>query len=457
MSPGRTAAIAAGFLLVFVAIALAAVGGLVYAGIELIHHVERTGDRGVVIAGPLILACFGAAAVILWSLLPRRDRFEAPGPELARADAPALFREIEELATAVGQPPPAHIYLTSEVNLSVAQRGGVLGIGSRRVMTVGLPLLQLLAVSELRAGLAHEFGHYHAGDTRLGPWLYHASGAVARTAANLSVARAGAAETEARYITWILTAVLTIVLKPFEWYELIFLRVTQSVRRAQERTADRLAAEVAGSAPLASGLKKIGAGRVGILLAFMDDHVLPRSRWGSCRRWRRIRAVRRGARRSTRPWRASRRHPSRRRGCIRTIPTRPCASEVRAAEELACPNEDGRCPARHRSSSPTSSPLEGQVGSLYRRARRRWAAATAGMGPGAGEEILVTGMAGSRRANSPIPLAGHTPLDLPACARATCAFSCGAAIDRYADRRVDRRRTCATGSSRPSAHGSGWR
>ena len=39
-------------------------------------------------------------------------------------------------------------------------------------MLVGLPLLQLVTERGLRAVIAHEYGHYAGGDTRLGPWIY---------------------------------------------------------------------------------------------------------------------------------------------------------------------------------------------------------------------------------------------------------------------------------------------
>jgi heat shock protein HtpX len=43
---------------------------------------------------------------------------------------------------------PAEFYVVDDVNAWVAERGGVLGIGGRRVMGIGLPLLQALSVSE---------------------------------------------------------------------------------------------------------------------------------------------------------------------------------------------------------------------------------------------------------------------------------------------------------------------
>jgi len=67
---------------------------------------------------------------------------------------------------------PAEVYLIAEANAWVIDRGGIMGCGSRRVMGLGLPLLQVLSVYQLRAVLAHEFGHFHGGDTKLGPWVY---------------------------------------------------------------------------------------------------------------------------------------------------------------------------------------------------------------------------------------------------------------------------------------------
>ena len=56
---------------------------------------------------------------------------------------------------------------------------------SHRVMGIGLPLLRITSVSELEAILAHEFGHYHGGETRLGPWIYKTRAAIVRTLSSL--------------------------------------------------------------------------------------------------------------------------------------------------------------------------------------------------------------------------------------------------------------------------------
>jgi len=187
----------------------------------------------------LVIVCWIGAAVILWSIVPRIDRFEAPGPRLAREDQPRLHAEIDAIAAATGQEPPEDVYVVNEVNAFVTERGGWMGFGSKRVMGVGLPLLSGLDVTEMRAVIAHEFGHFHGGDTKLGPWIYKTRGAIGRTVENL-VKRDS-----------------LLLHKPFLWYGNMFLRLTQSISRAQEFAADRLAAEVVGPGALAGGLRKL--------------------------------------------------------------------------------------------------------------------------------------------------------------------------------------------------------
>ena len=87
-----------------------------------------------------------------------------------------------------------------------------MGLGSRRVMGLGLPLLQALTVPELRAVLAHEFGHLDGGDVALGPWIYSTRGALLRTLQDLHQH----------------SQALTL---PFQWFANLFFRVTHAISR----------------------------------------------------------------------------------------------------------------------------------------------------------------------------------------------------------------------------------
>jgi Zn-dependent protease with chaperone function len=203
----------------------------------------------------LSLASVVSGCIILWSILPRPDRFDPPGPRLEATSQPELFQVIETVARSTGQPPPEEVYLIPDVNAWVAQRGGMMGFGSRPVMGLGLSLLQLLTVAQLRAVLAHEFGHFHGGDTRLAPWVYKTRAAIGRTLAGLGD-RA------------------KLVHIPFEIYGNFFLRVTHGVSRQQELNADAMAARVEGVSALADGLK-ITHGAAPAFAAYWQTEVAP--------------------------------------------------------------------------------------------------------------------------------------------------------------------------------------
>lgn len=201
----------------------------------------------------ILVSCVGGGLAILWALVPRADRFEPPGPRLSNSDHPKLFELIREIAHATGQAEPTDVYLLNDVNAWVTHRGGTMGFGSHRVMGIGLPLLQALSVSELKAVIAHEFGHYSAGDVKLGPWIYKTRGAIGR-------AIAGVRE--------------TFLQGPFNWYGRMFLRLTHGVSRQQEFVADQVAARVAGGPALGSALRRITA-LAPIFSAYVSQDVLP--------------------------------------------------------------------------------------------------------------------------------------------------------------------------------------
>ncbi len=215
----------------FYAIAAAVLAALWYG----VYAQARSSDG--IHLGYLLVAGVGTV-VIVAAVIPRRDKFIEPGIRLPEDGYPDLFREIGSVAQAAGQEMPADVYLIPELNAWVEQRGGRLGWGGRKVMALGLPLLNLLTVSEFRAVLAHEFGHFHGGDTDLAPLVYRARSAIARTVRGLACNR----------------SVLEI---PFLLYGKLYLRATHGMSRLQEHAADVLAARIAGPGPLAEGLERI--------------------------------------------------------------------------------------------------------------------------------------------------------------------------------------------------------
>ena len=189
-------------------------------------------------AGAAKLAFFAAVAggTVLWSLRPRRDNFEPPGPALTNEAQPELFTVIEDVARATNQEMPVEVYAIPDVNAWVADRGGTLGVGGRRVMGLGIPLMHLLTVDQLKAVLAHEFGHYGGGDTKIGRLVYHTRLGLGRTLAAV----------HGKSI-----AVL------FNAYGKLVMRVSSAVARHQEFAADAFAARATSAQDLADSLEKI--------------------------------------------------------------------------------------------------------------------------------------------------------------------------------------------------------
>lgn len=85
---------------------------------------------------------------------PRADL----GISLTRRQAPLLFDEVVSAAKVIGVKPPEEIRLAPLPCCAVTSRG------RNRTLAIGLPLLHVLTIAELRAVLAHELAHLARGD-----------------------------------------------------------------------------------------------------------------------------------------------------------------------------------------------------------------------------------------------------------------------------------------------------
>jgi len=186
----------------------------------------------------LMIVCFISGGAILAAMIPRKDKFVPPGPILVPEEHPGLFKAIREVAEKAQQEMPRRVYLIPEFNAWVMQTGSTGGYGGDRMMGIGLPLLSAMNSSQFKAIIAHEFGHYHHGDTRLGPRIYRTRAAIERTFIELRDRE-------------------SILRFPFKWYGLKFLKITHAISRNQEYNADKLAAQIAGKNAMISALEEL--------------------------------------------------------------------------------------------------------------------------------------------------------------------------------------------------------
>ncbi len=208
-----------------------------------------------------IIALFAATWIPSFGLLGGLITVRAPplrsfGKSLTRSDAPGLFAMVEKLAEEAGTAPPAEVYLSDKATAFVTEGGGTLGFGSKRVLCLGVPVLDALTVDELRAVVAHELGHFRGGDTSLSGLVSHT------TALFQSVLEAGErpafSEGSQHWsiemglgVAGVVTQIVVSV------YARIYFLLTRAMSRRQELAADAWAAWASGPAALSSALEKI--------------------------------------------------------------------------------------------------------------------------------------------------------------------------------------------------------
>lgn len=180
-----------------------------------------------------------------WSVLRALwVRLEPPqGRVLQPSEAPRLFEEIERIRSAMGGPHPHVVLLTDDYNAAVTQvpRLGLLG-WPRNYLIVGLPMMSALSPDQLRAVIAHEFGHLCAGDSKIGGRVYHARITWSRLQEQMQERG-----------SWLIRRFL-------DWFAPTFNAYSFVLARAQEYAADQASVRVVGAAPAAEALVLAGVG-----------------------------------------------------------------------------------------------------------------------------------------------------------------------------------------------------
>jgi heat shock protein HtpX len=245
-SAGMTAVVLSYLLVLVVALACLA--------LPLVLLVLAPLGIGNLLVARLLISAFGLAAgiTILASLIPKKEAPNVNGVAIDLNQEPRLAGEINAVAAALGEPMPAEVYLIGDANAFVTEYAA--GGGRRRILALGLPLLQMLSIAQFRAVLAHEFAHYYAGDTRMGPWVYNTRRTMARVYQNLG--RKSDVLTFLR--RWVVVAApYMLLMGALRGYWQFFMRVTQAISRKQEFRSDELACYLAGSQALVDGLENI--------------------------------------------------------------------------------------------------------------------------------------------------------------------------------------------------------
>lgn len=124
---------------------------------------------------------FGLPAAFIAIFLCKALIFLRPGgkmedQEVTAAQQPRLFEFLNRLADEAGAPRPHRVFLSPLVNAAVFYDLTILNFlfPSKKNLEIGLGLVNALSLSELKAVLAHEFGHFAQRSMAVGRWVYMA-------------------------------------------------------------------------------------------------------------------------------------------------------------------------------------------------------------------------------------------------------------------------------------------
>src|SRR5262249_54383268 len=101
--------------------------------------------------------------------------------EATKKDQPDLFAFIQQLCRDTRAPFPHRVFLVPDVNAAVTYQESMLNLvmPAKKNLVIGLGLVNRLNLTEFKAVLAHEFGHFSQKSMKLGNYVYTANRMVA--------------------------------------------------------------------------------------------------------------------------------------------------------------------------------------------------------------------------------------------------------------------------------------
>jgi Zn-dependent protease with chaperone function len=270
------------FLVVYLLLFLLSIGLVVaclYAGYYII--ISLTSIFGI-LAGVGLIGVGIMVFVFLIKFLFAVTRHDRSGSiEVTEDDQPRLFGFIRQLTQDTQTPFPKKIYLTADVNASVSYDSSFwsMFLPIKKNLQIGLGLVNSVNISEFKAVMAHEFGHFSQRSMKLGSYVYNVNMIIHNMLfgnnsyasflqgwANVSDTFAIFASITARIVNgiqWVLRQMYSVINKSY-------LRLS----REMEFHADAVAASVSGSINLVTALRRIELAQSGYSIALEKYNAL---------------------------------------------------------------------------------------------------------------------------------------------------------------------------------------
>lgn len=154
-----------------IAILVAAFYVAKFLGEEVLPNAKGRGVIGVIVVIAGVLSLAGVFGIYLIKpLFSFTKSTNEERVEVKEGDCPKLFGLIRRLSERTGFRMPRHVYLTTDVNACVFYNTGFWSIflPVRKNLEIGLGIFNATTIQEVKAVLAHEFGHFGQSSMKVG-------------------------------------------------------------------------------------------------------------------------------------------------------------------------------------------------------------------------------------------------------------------------------------------------
>ena len=186
------------------------------------------------------------------------------GVEVTESDEPELFQFLDTLAKEIGAPKPHRVFITSDVNAAVFYDLSIKNFifPSKKNLVIGLGLVNVLSLGELKAVLAHEFGHFAQNSMLIGRWVYIAHQIIShmiekRDWLDQFLRFLSRVDLRIAWVGWIFSTILWSIRSLIDSLFRGVIMAERALSREMEFNADLVAVSVSGSDALIHALHKL--------------------------------------------------------------------------------------------------------------------------------------------------------------------------------------------------------
>ncbi|WP_405384895.1 M48 family metalloprotease [Maribacter sp. LLG6340-A2] len=178
-----------------------------------------------------------------------------------------LWNFIEKICKETGAPRPKNIYLDPDVNAYVAYSNMWLSLflPVRKELTIGMGLTDCLNLSEFKAVISHEFGHFSQRSMKIGSYIISANTIIhnmifERDKWDDTLDQWRASDIRLSAAAWLITPIIWLIRQMLNLFYQFLNVMYSSLSREMEFNADKVAVKTSGSDAIISALWKLNGG-----------------------------------------------------------------------------------------------------------------------------------------------------------------------------------------------------